>query len=142
MSVWMIESLKEAIDDLYVESLQHLHMSQKGFADHLWTMVMNASVGSSELWLACDGEKVIGFLLSAYTNEFDNEPTFVIRQAWVAREIRRSPLVKQMLKHIIENAKKNFAKHVLIVSSRSTKAYLRWLGKGWKPITTILKGDL
>lgn len=138
----VIDSLKVAIRSMYVDSHVDFIYTEKGYVDHTWEMITLACSGSGELWLATLGQEIVGFLLAAYSKEVDNEPTFVIRQAWVSQKIRRNPAVKQMLGRILSNAKMNFAKHVLIVSSRNPNAYIRWLGKGWKKITTVIKGDL
>lgn len=142
MPIQLIDSLRKAVRSMWEDSRVDLFLSEKGYTDHTWESMMGAAGGSGELWLAIEGGRVLGFLLAGYSKEVDNEPTFVIKQAWVDPEIRRTDKVKSMLTAILLNAKSNFAKHVLIVSSRNTKAYLRWLGKGWIPVTTILKGDL
>lgn len=138
----LIENLKETIRSMYYESHVDLYMSEKGYVDHTWDQMMAAALGQGEFWVEFQEGKVAGWLLGAYSKEFDNEPTYVIKQAWVDPLLRRTPRVKEMLAQILMNAKSNFAKHVLIVSSRNTKAYLRWLGKGWVPVTTIIKGEL
>lgn len=140
--VHLIGSLKDAIRSMYRDSRVDLYMTEKGYVDHTWESLMAAVMGNGELWIALQDGKVVGFLLSGYSKEVDNEPTFIIRQAWIDPILRRTPKVKEMLTAILLNAKSNFSKHVLIVSSRSTKAYLRWLGKGWSPVSTIIKGAL
>src|SRR6267142_4872160 len=128
--VHLVDNLKDTIQQMYRQSHVDFYMTEKGFSDHTWETMISAIAGQGELWIALQDGKVVGWLLSGYSKEIDNEPTFVIRQAWVDPVIRRTPRVKEMLGTILFNAKSNLAKHVLIVSSRSTRAYLRWLGKG------------
>lgn len=138
----MIDQLLETLLAMYLESHVDFYMTEKGYVDHTWEAMMAAVAGNGELWIAMQDGRVLGWLLSSYSKEVDNQPTFIIRQAWVDSTLRRTPRVKEMFGQILMNAKSNFARHVLIVSSRNTKAYLRWLGKGWVPVTTIIKGDL
>lgn len=138
----LVASLEEAVRAMHKDSYVDSYMTEKGFVDHTWEGIMAAFGGQSECWVALQDGKVVGFLLAAYSKEIDNEPTFIIKQAWVHPIIRRTPRVKEMLGTILYNAKANLAKHVLIVSSRNPRSYLRWLGKGWSPISTVLKGDL
>lgn len=138
----LIDSLKETIRSMYLESHVDFYMTEKGYMDHTWDQIMSAAMGQGEVWIALQDGKVVGWLLGGYNKDVDNEPTYVIKQAWVSPLIRRTPRVKEMLSQVLMNAKSNFSKHVLIVSSRNTRAYLRWLGKGWVPVTTIIKGDI
>jgi hypothetical protein len=138
----LVDQLKAAILAMYKESHVDLYMSEKGFVDGTWTVVMESSRGNGELWLGVEGDTLFAFGLCGYSKEVDNEPTFVIKQAWADYSIRRTPRVKEIFSTVLAHAKSHFCKHVLIVSSRSTKAYLRWLPKGWRPVSTILKGDL
>jgi hypothetical protein len=138
----LIDNLKETIRTMYQESHVDFYMTEKGYVDHTWESMMASAMGNGELWIAIQDGKVVGWLIGCYSKEVDNEPTYTIRQAWVDPLLRRTPKVKEMLTQILMNAKSNFSKHVLIVSSRNTKSYLRWLGKGWIPVTTIIKGDL
>lgn len=138
----LVDNLKETIVRMYHESRVDLYLTEKGYADHVWESMVSAIGGQGELWLALQDGRVVGWLLSGYSKEIENQPTFIIRQAWVDPILRRTPKVKEMLGSILVNAKSNLCIHVLIVSSRSTRAYLRWLGPGWKPISTILMGTL
>lgn len=138
----LVDDFRQAIRTMYYESHVDLYMSEKGYVDHTWEQIMAAASGNGELWIAFQDGKVVGFLLAGYSKEVDNEPTFIIRQGWVDPMLRRTPRVKEMLGGILYNAKSNFAKHVLIVSSRNPRAYIRWLGSGWSQTSTILKGAL
>lgn len=138
----LIYSLRLALHNMYRDSHCDLYLTEKGYTDHTWESIVAATGGSGEFWVALQDGEVVGFLLAGYSKEIENEPTFIIKQAWVDPVLRRTPKVKEMLGTILHNAKSNFARHVLIVSSRNTRAYLRWLGMGWIPVSTILKGDL
>lgn len=140
--IHLVDNLRETVRQMYHQSHVDLYMSEKGYVDHTWEEMLGAVSGQGELWIALQDGKVVGFLLGGYNKEVENEPTYVIKQAWVDPLLRRTSRVKEMLAQVLMNAKSNFCKHVLIVSSRNTRAYLRWLGKGWMPVSTILKGEL
>lgn len=138
----LVDNFQFTIRRMYRESYADGYLTEKGYIDHTWEQIMAGMGGNGECWIALQDGKVVGWLLAAYSKEVDNEPTFIIRQAWVDPILRRTGRVKEMLGTILFNAKSNLAKHVLIVSSRNPRAYMRWLGKGWQPVSTILKGDL
>ena len=140
--VLWIPKLNSILLSMYMESGMTTQMSVGGYSTHTMEQIIAACNGQGEFWICSEGSELFGFLLGNVCKDVNNEPTYVIRQAWVSPSIRRTPIVKQMLSSILLNAKSNFCKHVLLVSSRNEKAYLRWLGHGWKRFTTVLKGEL
>jgi hypothetical protein len=139
----LIDSLRQAIWHMHGDSRASLlGFSEKGFVDHAWEQISACAMGMGELWLYVEDSKVRGFLVAGKNLDVDHQPTYVIRLAWVDKALRRTPKVKEMLVTILSHAKMNFFKHVLIVSSRHPRAYLRWLGSGWMSYTTVLKGEL
>lgn len=140
--VHLVDELRICLKEMYTDSYVNYYLTEKGYIDHTMESVISAFNGNGECWIALQDGKVVGFLLAGYSKEVDNEMTFIIKQAWVHPILRRTPRVKEMLRTITLNAKSLLARHVLIVSSRNPRAYLRWLGKGWQPVSTILKGEL
>lgn len=137
----MADSLRNALALMHTEA-NILGTSQEAYIAHTWEDIINCAKGLGDLWLATTNHSIRGFLVATYGKDVENEWTYVIRQAWVDPSLRRTPKVKEMLRTILSYAKGNYCRHVLIVSSRNEKAYLRWLGKGWFKVTTILQGEL
>lgn len=137
-----IAPLQSILISMYQESNIAPHMSLQGFTTHTMEQIIAATNGNGEFWICTDGINLLGYLLGGINKDINNEPTYVVRQAWVSPSIRRQPIVKGMLNSILLNAKSNFCKHVVIAAARSEKAYLRWLGKGWNRYITLLRGEL
>lgn len=142
MPIPLVQELRKAVYSMFTESHSDVSLTQKGFVDHSWNQIVSAAAGQGELWVSQKDGHLVGYLIAGYNNDVDNEPTYVIRQAWVHESLRRTPEVKIMLRRILGNAKSNFAQHVLIISSRHEKAYLRWLGRGWSHYVSILRSEL
>lgn len=137
-----IEQLKDILAQMYWESTLDQHMQLDGFVAHTMDQIVAACIGNGELWVCSDGTNLLGYMLGALTKDINNEMTYVVRQGWVHQSLRRSPKVKEMLRTILLNAKQNFCRHVVIVTSRNPDVYLRWLGKGWARLSTALRGTL
>ncbi len=88
-----------------------------------------------------DGELVC-FALTHVSKDVDNSLSYWMTDAWVAPQLRHTDLPKQWFNTMREDAKHLMCKHVLIPSSRGSKAYCRWLGKGWKKHLEIIKEDI
>lgn len=143
MPVMLMDSLERCIRKMFMEGHIADFSSEDKFFKSTWDLVVAASLtGTNELWMAIDGHTVRGYGLCYGNKQIDGEPTFVIQQAWADPVYRRTPEVKRWLKVVLDNAKCNFFRHVLIISSRNQRAYLRWLGNGWTSHTSIIKGEL
>jgi hypothetical protein len=137
--IW-IDQLKAILEEMYTESLMEDHSTKEGFITYTMNQITLACSGQGELWICTDGKDLLGYLLSV--RDFGIMTTYIVKQAWVHKSIRRTPKVKEMLSSILLNAKSNFCQRALIVATRNEKAYLRWLGKDWSKYTTTLKGEL
>lgn len=94
-------------------------------------------------WLAQDDKGAIAaWALSHLSIDVDNSLCYWMTDAWVARPYRHSPYVKQWLNTLRQHGIDLKCKHILIPSSRNTKAYLRFLGRSWKTFVTVLKEDI
>lgn len=93
-------------------------------------------------WLAEDGGEVVAWALTHISKDVDNVLCYWQTDAWVDPKWRRKPEVKQWKQLLEDHAKESFCKHILIPSSRGSKAYCRFLGKGWHPYVVLLKKDL
>jgi IS1 family transposase len=93
-------------------------------------------------WVAEYEGEIVAWVLTHATKDVDNSMCYWMTDTWVAPQLRRNPIVKTWYQLLREDAKHLGCKHILIPSSRNTKAYLRFLGKGWHEYLTILKEDI
>lgn len=142
------EGLNGQIEDAVKDFIKTSHMPKGvdpiGFYQQTLNGIANAAVlnGGGDFWLGtCDG-KVYAYLLGRITCDIDNRLTYWVNQAWVHKDFRNTPTVKRDWEVVKKRAKDSLCSHMMIVSSRSTKAYLRWLGSAWNVYATTLKEDL
>lgn len=97
-----------------------------------------------DLWLIWDDQtkKAHGYALCSMSYDIDNQLTYWGSQAYADKTIRHSDTVKQLWKDIEDYARQRFCKHFVMVSSRKTKAYQKFLGKEWHEYATLLKKEL
>lgn len=93
-------------------------------------------------WLAEEEGEVIAFALTHISKDVDNSLCYWQTDAWVAPHWRHKPEVKEWNRLLEEDAKAHFCKHLIIPSSRGSKAYCRFLGEGWHEYVVLLKKDL
>lgn len=117
--------------------------SKQGFYEQTLETIANAVFrGAGEFWLVYEGQKAYGYGIGSVAREVDNKLTYCATQAYMDPKIRRHPIVKQFWNAARERAKTLGCQHIIVVSSRSTKAYLRYLGKQWHVYATLLKEDI
>lgn len=108
-------------------------------------IIANAIIYGSEarqFWIAhLDGE-VFAYVIASVSKDVDNKQTYWITQAWVNKKARGHKIVKTWYQMLREEAIRLGCKHIVVPSSRGVKAYLRFLGKGWKLYLSLLKEDL
>ena len=95
-----------------------------------------------QFWMAEHDGEVYAYALAHVSKDVDNCLCYWITQAWVHPQVRHHKIVKIWRDQLIEQAKKCMCKHILIPSSRSTRAYLRFLGHGFHKYVELLKADL
>lgn len=142
------EGLNEGIQEAVRDFIKTSHMSKgvdhEGFYQQTLNGIANSTVlhGQGDFWLGtCDG-KVYDYVIGRVVCDIDNRLTYWVNQAWVHKDFRGTPTVKRDWEMVRKRAKDAMCSHITIVSSRSTKAYLRWLGSAWDVYATILKEDL
>lgn len=142
------ESLQGSIQMAVTDFLRTSHIpkgvDQKGLYQQTLGSISQATFlrQGGDFWIATLDGKLCAYLLARIVVDIDNRLTYWVSQAWVHKDWRRSPEVKLGWQKIRERAKNCLCSHIVIVSSRSTKAYLRWLGKDWTTYATLLKEDL
>lgn len=95
---------------------------------------------SKDFWVCYDDNGVISYSLCNYTIDIDNTLCYQVAQAWVRKDFRGRPIVKDWWKQIRQHAIDTFCKHIVVPSSRGSKVYERFLG--FKPYMVVLKEDL
>lgn len=95
-----------------------------------------------DFWAAIgdDGE-VYAYSLAKILIDIDNTPTYWVTQGWISKQYRHHYL-KMGWKALEAHARANLCKHMINVTDRHAKAYLRFLGDEWHTYATLLKKDL
>lgn len=95
-----------------------------------------------QFWMAEYEGEVYAYALAHISKDVDNQLCYWITQAWVHPNVRTHKIVKLWKDQLVNEGKRMMCRHIVIPSSRSTKAYLRFLGKGWHKYVELLKVDL
>lgn len=95
-----------------------------------------------DFWAAIgdDGE-IYAYSLAKIVIDIDNRLTYWVTQGWIHPEYRHNYL-KMGWKALEAHARQNLCKHIVNVTDRHAKAYLRFLGEDWHTYATLLKKDL
>lgn len=141
---WAVPQIELAVKDFIATSHLPKGVDAQGFYQQTLGAIANATMlgGSGDFWLGTIDGKVWAYCLSRVVCDIDNKLTYWVSQAWVHQDWRRTPFVKEAWGTVRERAKNCFCSHFIVVSSRSTKAYLRWLGANWNVYATLLKEDI
>jgi len=95
------------------------------------------------LWLDTDAVgRVNGYVLTHVSKDVDNKFCYYMTQAWLYPKFRNTHYSKEAIKLLRQHAKELMCKHIIVVSSRNTKAYIRFLGGKFKPYVMLLKEDI
>lgn len=113
------------------------HQTLEGVAN----IIINKPTNSF-LWLAEEDNNVVAYCLTHASKDVDNKMCYWMTQAYIHPKYRNTGFAKDCLSKLRQHAKDLFCKHILIPSSRSTKAYLRFLGSKWHTYVEILKEDI
>lgn len=116
--------------------------ARQGLCDAVAASVIFKNSPDSFVWLAEEGGEVAAFALSHIRPGVDNAPCYWMTHAWVAKPHRFKPYVKDWFRGMKEDAKALNCAHILIPSSRGSRAYCRFLGGGFHEYLTILKEDI
>lgn len=135
--------MEAAVRD-FIESSRIKNVDKEGLYNQTLEAIANITVnkGSGDLWIGMQNGRLLVYVMGSVIREVDGKLTYWVSQGWVHKDMRGSPIVKDWWEQIRERARECFCKHVVVVSSRGTKAYCRWLGPGFHPHLTILKEDL
>lgn len=136
--------LESAVIDFMETSHSPQGVNKEGFFNQTLESIANCTYlrGNGELWASIFEGKLLSYALASITRDVDGRLTYHVYQAWVCKEYRRNPIVKEWWEQIRVRAKGLFCKHLLITSSRNTEAYKRFLGHGLHEYAVLLKEDI
>ena len=138
------QEIEHAVSCFVAESNQYdVPMDEDGFYNQ--TLAAVAARGlrglGGDLWLALDDGAVAAFALSHTTTDVDNSPCFWITCAYVAPKYRTTALFAESYAVLEAAARAAGSSHIILPSSRSSRAYERKL-LGYHPYVVLLKKDL
>jgi len=139
----LTRQLSLAIDNFVEDSELGRGVDRNGYFDQTRDAMVNAIMGEGELWVGTLDEQLVIYILAGFTHEVDGLPTYWVSQAWVRKDQRGLPWVKQAWETIRSRAKEMKCAHIVTISGReNNQAYCRFLGPGWHIYGTLLKEDL
>ncbi len=110
--------------------------------DNVAASILFKNSPESFIWAAEENGEVAAWAMTHTSKGIDNRSCYWMTNAWVAKQHRRQPYVKEWFKALKDDAKALGCAHILIPSSRNSKAYCRFLGGGFHEYLTILKEDI
>lgn len=137
--------IEAAVRDFIVSSHLPDGVDPEGFFRQTLQSIAAASYlnQGGELWLGFIGGRLVTYILAHVGNDYDGHLAYTVTQAWVAKDQRGQRWVKEAWQNVRQRAKDCFCKHFVVLSSRGkTKAYCRFLGKGFHYYAEILKEEL
>lgn len=137
--------IENAVRDFMVSSHLPDGVEKEGFYYQTLQAIAGASYlnQGGELWLGIMNGKLWTYILAHIGNDYDGRLSYTVTQAWVRKDQRGKPWVKEAWEQVRQRAKDCFCKHFAVISSRGkTAAYCRFLGNGFHPYAEILKQEL
>lgn len=140
----MVPQVEEGVLDFMKTSHFPKGIDPQGFYHQTLEAIAQATYlgGGGEFWLGTIDGQVVIYILGHVGKDMDNRLTYHVSQAWVRKDYRRNPVVKEWWEAIRQRAKNLFCGHLVITSSRNYKAYERFLGHGMHLYATMLKEEL
>jgi predicted butyrate kinase (DUF1464 family) len=143
------EGMAPEIEAAVLDFMKSSHMPHgidlKGFYYATLQAIANSSVlgGAGDLWLGTMDGNLVTYILAHVNNDYDGRLNYMVTQAWVRKDQRGQSWVKQAWEKVRQRAKDCLCGHFSVISSRGhTKAYCRFLGKGFNEYAQILKSEL
>lgn len=141
----MVPQIENAVRDFMVSSHLPDGIDKEGFFRQTLQAIAAASYlnQGGELWLGISNGILLTYILAHVGNDYDGRLAYTVSQAWVRKDHRGQPWVKEAWEMVRHRAKDCLCKHFVVLSSRGkTKAYCRFLGKGFHPYAEILKEEI
>lgn len=141
----MAPQFQEAVKDFIVSSGLPDGIDKNGFYyQTLQTIANSAILGQGrELWLGTRDSELYAYILSWIAPDFDGRLSYTVTQAWVRKDQRGQPWVREAWQKVRQRAKDTLCTHFTVFSTKeNTKAYCRFLGKGFHKVNEVLKEEI
>ena len=139
------EQIQEAVKDFIQTSPLPQGVEERGFYyQTLQAIAQSALWGQGrDLWLGIHGNELYTYILATLSPDFDGRLAYTVSQAWVRKDQRGKPWVRKAWQKVRQRAVDTLCSHFVVYSTKeNTKAYCRFLGKGFKKYSEILKEEL
>lgn len=137
--------IQEAVKDFIITSKLPEGIDPNGFFyQTLQAIAASAIVGQGkELWLGIRNNELFTYILANIGPDFDGRLAYTVLQAWVRKDQRGQPWVKDAWEKVRRRAKDTLCTHFVVYSTKGrTDAYCRFLGKGFHKVSEVLKQEL
>lgn len=115
-----------------------------GFFNQTLKTIANSTIlgGAGDFWIAEEDGDVMAYATAHFCTDIDDRLTYYVPQAWIHPQYRRHKIFKSWWNKIRQRAKDCLAAHLVIVSARNPKAFIRLLGNDMHQYATLIKSDL
>lgn len=136
--------IEGAVKDFIKSSHISEDIDHEGFYYQTLEAIANSTYmrGGGDFWMGVKDNELLIYIIAHVGKDLDNRLAYTVSQAWVRKDYRGNPIVKEWWEAIRQRAKDLFCKHLVIISSRNPEAYERFLGHGMKLYATMLKESL
>lgn len=137
--------IQNAVDEFMTSSNLPSGIDKRGFYYQTLQAIANSAIlgQGRELWLGTNGNELYTYILASIGADFDGRLAYTVHQAWVREDQRGKEWVKNAWNKVRQRAKDTLCTHFVVHSTKDrTKAYCRFLGKGFHKVAEILKEEL
>lgn len=137
--------IEAAVRDFMVSSHLPDGVDKEGFYRQTLQGIAAASYlnQGGEFWLGTMNGRLVTYILARVGTDYDGKLSYTVTQAWVRKDQRGQPWVREAWKKVRQRAKDCLCSHFAIFSTRGNdKAYCRFLGKGFHFYCSVLKEEI
>lgn len=141
----MNQQFSDAVQDFIKSSGLPEGIDKNGFYYQTLQAIANSVIlgQGRELWLGINGSELYTYILASIAPDFDGRLAYTVHQAWVRKDQRGKPWVKESWQKVRRRAKDTLCSHFVVHSTKErTNVYCRFLGKGFRKIAEILKEEI
>lgn len=141
----MNEQFQEAVKDFMKSSDLPEGIDWEGFYYQTLQAIANSAIlgQGRELWLGIHEGQLYTYILANIGQDFDGRLAYTVSQAWVRKDQRGKPWIREAWQKVRQRAKDTLCSHFVVHSTKkNTAAYCRFLGRGFHKVSEILKEEL
>lgn len=141
----MNDQFKAAVKDFMQSSNLPSGIDLDGFYYQTLQAIANSAIlgQGRELWLGIHDGQLYTYILAGIGQDFDGRLAYTVSQAWVRKDQRGKPWVREAWQKVRQRAKDTLCSHFVVHSTKeNTRAYCRFLGKNFHKVSEILKEEL